>query len=78
MPYRSDRHVVPGQTTRAIVVTVFRLSVYISHSYASDNTRASIPGQSIAEACANLPIVDNTANNPIPGNRVLEEYLGDR
>jgi hypothetical protein len=57
---------------------VFGLSVYISHGYASDGTRASIPGQSTAEACADLPTVDDTANDPILGNRVLEGYLGDR
>jgi hypothetical protein len=74
---RGDRHVVPGQTTRVIAVTVFGLSVYMSHGYASDSTRASIPGQSITEACADLPTVDDTADDPIPGDRVPEGYLGD-
>jgi hypothetical protein len=74
---RGDRHVVPGQTTRAIVVIVFELSVYISHGYASNGTRASIPGQSTTEAYADLPTVDNTADDPILGDRVLEGYLGD-
>jgi hypothetical protein len=76
--YCGDRHVVPGQTTRAIAITVFGLSVYMSYGYASDSTRASIPGQSIAETCADLLTVDDTADDPIPGDRVLEGYLGDR
>jgi hypothetical protein len=50
----------------------------MSHGYASDSTRASIPGQSIAEAYADLPTVDDTADDPIPGDQVLEGYLGDR
>jgi hypothetical protein len=73
-----DRHVIPGQTTRVIIVTVFGLSVYMSYGYTSDSTRASIPGQSIAEAYIDLPTVDDAADDPILGDRVLEEYLGNR
>jgi hypothetical protein len=50
----------------------------MSYSYVSDHTRASILGQSIAEIYIDLPIIDNTADDPVPGNRVLEGYLGDR
>jgi hypothetical protein len=76
--YRSNRHVVLGQTTRIIVVAVFGLLVYISYNYISDCTRANILGQSITKTCADLPIVDDTADNPVPGNRVLKKYLGNR
>jgi hypothetical protein len=76
--YRGNRHVILGQTTRAIIVTVFGLSVYMSYGYVSDSTRASIPGQSIAKVCIDLLIIDNTADDPILGDRVLEGYLGDR
>jgi hypothetical protein len=75
---RGDRHVVPGQTTRVIVVMVFGLSVYISYGYTSNGTRANIPGQSIAKVCVDLPIIDDAADDPILGDRVLEGYLGDR
>jgi hypothetical protein len=50
----------------------------MSHSYVSDRTRANIPGQSTAKTYINLPIVDDTADDPVPGDRVLEGYLGDR
>jgi hypothetical protein len=60
-----------------MVVTVFGLLVYMSYGYASDSTRASIPGQSTAKACIDLPIINDTADDPILGDRVLEGYLGD-
>jgi hypothetical protein len=50
----------------------------MSYDYVSNSIRASIPGQSTTEAYADLPTVDNAANDPIPGNRVPEGYLGDR
>jgi hypothetical protein len=50
----------------------------MSHGYVSDGTRASIPGQFITEVYVDLPIVDNAADDPIPSDRVLEGYLGDR
>jgi hypothetical protein len=50
----------------------------MSHSYTSDRTRANIPGQSTAETYIDLLTVDNTADDPVPGDRVLEGYLGDR
>jgi hypothetical protein len=50
----------------------------MSHGYVSNSTRASIPGQFTTETYADLPIVNNTADNPIPSDRVLEGYLGDR
>jgi hypothetical protein len=49
----------------------------MSYSYVSDHTRASIPGQSITEIYIDLLIVNDTANDPVPGDRVLEGYLGD-
>jgi hypothetical protein len=61
-----------------MAVAVFGLSVYMSYSYASDRTRASIPGQSITETYADLLIIDDTADDPVLSNRVLEGYLGDR
>jgi hypothetical protein len=57
---------------------VFGLLVYMSYSYASNRTRASIPGQSTAETYIDLPTIDDTADDPVLGDRVLEGYLGDR
>jgi hypothetical protein len=50
----------------------------MSYSYISNRTRASIPGQSTTKTYTDLPTVDDAADDPVPGNRMLERYLGDR
>jgi hypothetical protein len=47
----------------------------MSYSYTSNHTRANIPGQSTTEIYIDLPIIDDTADNPVPDDRVLEGYL---